>query len=113
MMKGEVIAGDFQGCLIASGNNYLYIQGHSEYTLTKNNISHYEIVSQDTSKSASSAVARGAIGGLLLGPVGLLAGASAKNKASVRIAIQWINGKRSLIELTSKYQIDTFYRCNF
>lgn len=43
----------------------------------------------------------------------VLAGASAKNKTSVRIAIQWINGKRSLIELTSKYQIDTFYRCNF
>ncbi|HIT21497.1 MAG TPA: hypothetical protein IAB56_00805 [Candidatus Scybalousia intestinigallinarum] len=112
-MFGKIIAGDFCGCTINGGTftNYLYIEGHQEYTFTKNNISSYEIISQDTNKSTSSALARGAVGGILLGPIGILAGGlGAKNKTTLQIAIYWIDGKKSMIELTSKEQINAFYK---
>lgn len=44
----------------------------------------------------------GAVGGILLGPVGLLAGLSAKNKDIYQIAIQLKDGKRSLLEVDDK-----------
>lgn len=112
-MCGEVLAGDFEGCLIRSSNSYLYIDNYIEYTFTKNNISSYEIVSQDTTKSTSSALTRGIIGGALLGPIGLLAGLGAKNKNCIKIAVYWKDGKKSLIQLTSASQIETFYKCMF
>ena len=38
----------------------------------------------------------------LLGGVGILAGLSAKNKGIFTIAIQWKDGKKSLIEIDDK-----------
>ncbi|WP_245238279.1 hypothetical protein [Paenibacillus etheri] len=49
-------------------------------TIDKNTIEDYEIMDETHSKSAVSAVGRGLVGGFLLGPVGLLAGLSAKSK---------------------------------
>ena len=70
-------------------------------------------MSQDTTKSTSSALTRGIIGGALLGPIGLLAGLGAKNKNCIKIAVYWKDGKKSLIQLTSASQIETFYKCMF
>ena len=56
-------------------------------------------------KSGTSAILRGAAGAALLGPVGILAGLTAKNKGIYTVAIQWkpdLNGNdrgRSLIEI--------------
>ena len=48
-------------------------------------------------------VARGLVGGALLGPVGLLAGGlSAKNKGIYQVAVQFKDGSRSLIEIDDK-----------
>ena len=63
---------------------------------------HYEIVNEESRKSASSAVGRGLVGGLLLGSVGLLAGLSAKNKGIHTLAIQFKDGKKSLVEMDDK-----------
>ena len=41
----------------------------------KTNIKDIEVITQDKSKDVGSSVARGLAGGILLGPVGLLAGA--------------------------------------
>lgn len=42
------------------------------------------------------------MGGFLLGPVGLLDGLSAKNKGVHIIAVQFKDGKKSLIEIDEK-----------
>jgi len=49
-----------------------------------------------------SGVTRGLVGGALLGPVGLLAGLSAKNKGTHVIAIKFTDEKQSLIEINEK-----------
>lgn len=45
---------------------------------------------------------RGLVGGALLGPVGLLAGLSAKNKGTHTLVIEFKDGKKSLIEVNEK-----------
>jgi len=42
------------------------------------------------------------VGGFLLGPVGLLAGLSAKNKRTHSVAVQFKDGRKSLIEMDDK-----------
>lgn len=63
----------------------------------------YELITDEHRKSAKSGVARGIVGGALLGPVGMLAGGiSAKTKGIYQIAIQFKDGKRSLLEVDDK-----------
>lgn len=68
--------------------------------LNSKNVEAVEEITSESTKSAASGVARGIVGGALLGPVGMLAGAmSAKNKSVHHIAVQWRNGERSLLEV--------------
>lgn len=63
----------------------------------------YELITDEHRKSAKSGIARGLVGGALLGPVGMLAGGmSAKSKGIYKIAIQFKDGKRSLLEVDDK-----------
>lgn len=63
-----------------------------------NTIDYTIIVSEDSKKSLSSAVARGAIGGALLGPVGLVGGAiSGKNKAKTTFTVVYKSGRREIL----------------
>lgn len=56
------------------------------------------IVSNDSRKSASSSIVRGAIGGVLLGPVGLLGGAiSGKNKKDTTFLLIYSNGVKKTV----------------
>ena len=50
------------------------------------------IVSQTSQKKATSAIGRGLVGGALLGPVGLLAGVSAKSKETTTFQVIYNNG---------------------
>lgn len=52
------------------------------------------IISDDSRKSAVSIITRGAVGSCFLGPVGLLAGASAKNKKTTTFLIEYSDGSR-------------------
>lgn len=53
------------------------------------------IVSNDSRKKVSSTIARGAVGGALLGPVGMVGGAlSGKNKNTTTFLIEYINGNK-------------------
>lgn len=66
-------------------------------------VENYELITDEHRKSAASGVSRGLVGGALLEPVGMLAGAmSAKNKGIYQIAIQFKDGKKSLIEVDDK-----------
>ncbi|MGV3465260.1 MAG: hypothetical protein ACO1OT_08205 [Heyndrickxia sp.] len=102
--KNKVIAGDYQGKAVASGFGVVFISNGFKSTIdiSKETVEEYEIVDESKRKSAASAVGRGLAGSLLLGPVGLLAGLSAKSKGTHVVAIQFKDGKKSLIEIDDK-----------
>ncbi|MEK4425863.1 hypothetical protein [Solibacillus sp. FSL K6-1523] len=104
MAQNKVIAGDYQGKNIMVGRNeiLLYTSFTKSFPLNKTSVSSYELITEEHRKSAVSGVSRGLVGGVLLGPVGLLAGLSAKNKGTHTIAIEFLDGKRSLIEVNEK-----------
>lgn len=57
------------------------------------------IVASDSRKKATSAVARGAVGAFLLGPIGLLAGLSAKSKDTTTFQIYYNDGSVSMLRV--------------
>ena len=103
MAANKVIAGAYQGKNIGQtfGSAYLQI-GLVKTIFLKEIVSNYEILDTNSRKSASSAVLRGALGAALLGPVGLLAGLSAKNKNSKVIALKFKDGQECVVEVDDK-----------
>ncbi len=120
-MTNCVIAGDYVGSTVQIEKGVAYIYDcskmHAAATvdywemqfdnavkiwINKQNVETYEILDQTVRKSASSAVGRAAVGAALLGPVGLLAGVSAKSKGTYTIAVMFKDGKNSLIEVDDK-----------
>lgn len=109
--KNTVLAGAHQGkpvVLMAGQPSIALAMGvHTNnkdlLLLDKFEIEAYELITEEISKSAVSGVARGLVGGALLGPVGMLAGGlSAKNKGIYQLAIQFKNGDKSLVEVDEK-----------
>ena len=103
--KNKVIAGDYQGKQVTCtlGIASIYVGLIKSFELNNKNVESYELITDEHRKSASSGVARGLVGGALLGPVGMLAGGlSAKNKGIYQVAIQFKDGKRSLLEIDDK-----------
>ena len=104
MAKNKVIAGDYlnKKVLKIGFTVEISIGFVKGIQLTKETVEEYEVITEETRKSASSGIIRGAVGATLLGPVGLLAGLSAKNKSSHTVAIKFKDGKNSLIEIDEK-----------
>ncbi len=104
--KNKVIAGEYAGNqVLCSLGNPSILTGFLKKALfiDKENVSSYELITDEHKKSAASGVARGLVGGALLGPVGMLAGGmSAKSKGIFQVAIEFRDGKRSLIEVDDK-----------
>jgi len=103
--KNKVIAGDYLGHVVgATAGQVMFIKGFGvSVALNKTTVEGYEVITDDIRKSAASGVARGIVGGLLLGPVGMLAGSlSAKNKGIHTIAIAFRDEKKSLVEVDVK-----------
>lgn len=105
--KNQVIAGDYIGKAVTVMGGAPQIVLSRDWTenrqLDRVDVERYEVVTEEQSKSAASGVARGLVGGALLGPVGMLAGGlSAKNKGVYTLAVQFKDGKRSLIEVDEK-----------
>lgn len=112
--KNAVIAGDFSGSKLANSFGRISIKlGFGSIEISKETVESYELITDEHRKSAASGVARGLVGGALLGPVGTLAGGlSAKSKGIYQIAIQFredrkatYGGKRCLVEVD-----DTIYK---
>lgn len=57
------------------------------------------IIGGHSQMKAGSAIARGLIGSALLGPAGLLAGASAKRKSMVTLLVFYSNGNSTTVEV--------------
>ncbi len=101
----KVIAGKYEGksIMVTKGKVLIVTSPFSPLELSGENISNYEVITEEHRKSAKSGVARGLVGGALIGPVGMLAGGiSAKSKGTYQIAIEFNDGDRSLIEIESK-----------
>ena len=110
-----VLAGDFARLAVKAGPKGLYLTGktrdgffYSWIDINRSTVAQYELITDEHRKSAVSGVARGLVGGALLGPVGMLAGAvSAKSKGIYQVAVLFNSddprsatcGKRSLLEL--------------
>lgn len=109
MAQSKVIAGDYMGHgVIVDGVELAIVIKQTftsceKLTLNKSTVLEYEVLDQKTRKSASSAVGRAFVGSVVLGPAGLFAGLSAKSKnAGAQVAVQFRNGKKSLLELNQK-----------
>lgn len=103
--KNKVIAGDYEGSQIDISFGTVSIKAGflSGITVDRNTVKTYELITDEHRKSAASGVARGLVGGALLGPVGMLAGGlTAKSKDIYQIAMEFTDGKRSLIEVDDK-----------
>lgn len=103
--KNKVIAGDYEGKAVGHAGNIAFISVGliKSIDLNKKNVTSYELITDEHRKSAASGVARGLVGGALLGSVGMLAGGiSAKNKGIYQVAIEFTDGKRSLLEVDDK-----------
>lgn len=101
----KVIAGDYSGKAITLtfGVPNILVSFGKGLTIEKTTVEQYELITDEHRKSATSGVARGIVGGVLLGPVGMLAGGlSAKSKGIYQVAIQFKDGKKSLIEVDDK-----------
>lgn len=104
MAANKVIAGDYEKKLISStfGVVMLSTSTFKSIPIDKTTVEEYEIIDEESRKSAVSAVGRAFVGGIILGPVGWLAGLSAKSKGTYVIALQFKDGKKSLIEVDKK-----------
>lgn len=103
--KNKVIAGDYEGKKIMSTFGIVQIPGgftSKGIEINKDTVEEYEVITEESRKSATSAVGRAFVGGFVLGPVGWLAGLSAKSKGTHTVAIQFKDGKKSLIEIDDK-----------
>ena len=115
--KNKVIAGDYKGgdvsAMFGSARIFKRYPEKGDIEINKTNVINYEVITDEHRKSAKSGVARGLVGGALLGPVGMLAGGiSGKSKGIYEIAIEFRDGKRSLIEVDDKCY-KTIIKCLF
>lgn len=99
MAQNKVIAGDYIGASITETLGTVTV---GNVTFSKHTAASYEVVIEEQRKSAVSGIVRGLVGRAVLGPVGLLAGLSAKNVGTYTIAVNWKSGKKSLLEVDDK-----------
>lgn len=105
--KEKVISGDYEGASCFAGffgGHVVIVDNEKEIRieLTKDNVKRYEILDADQRKSGTSAILRAGAGAIFLGPIGLAAGLTAKRKGIYTVAIEFYDGKRSLIEINEK-----------
>ena len=94
--RNKCIAGKFEGKYVTK--TFKLISVGYEY-INKDTVEMYELITEDKRKSGTSAILRGASGAALLGPIGTLAGVTAKTKGIYLVAILWKNGEHSLLEV--------------
>lgn len=110
----RVIAGDYLGkpVILTFGVPSINVGFAKTVNIAKPDVENYELVTDEHRKSASSGIARGLVGGFLFGGVGMVAGAvSAKNKGIYQVAIQFADGKKSLIEVDDKIYKAIIQKC--
>lgn len=99
----QVLSGDYANKLIVdTGHLRIDVSFLKSIYLNKETVKFYEVVNQESAKSAKSGAVRGVVGSALLGPVGMLAGvASAKSNNTYLVAVEMRDGKKFLAQLDS------------
>ena len=106
--KNTVIAGDYAKKKISykttwSGKKVVIQAGIIKLVpLDKKTVESYEVIEEDSRTSATSAIGRAAVGSFFLGDVGLAAALSAKKKKTRLVAVQFKDGRRSLLAVEDK-----------
>ena len=115
MAKNQIISGWGKGSqIIKNGDKRIgfhlsckpdkLLGGKEFHSNPRNGVASYEVIDKSSVKNTSNMVKRGILGSLLAGDAGLLAGAlSSKNTNTYTIAVEFKDGKRSLIELDDEY----------
>jgi len=100
-MISYVLAGEYLGWQVKQGiGGVMLAKGFKKVKLNKETVESYEVITDEHQKSAASGVARGIVGGALLGGVGMLAGTlSAKEKGIYHVAVQFKDGTQSLVKI--------------
>lgn len=94
--QNRVIAGKYNG-------TSLYTFGEWCLPISKDSVSHYEVLNQESAKSMSSALTRSIVGGALLGPVGIAAAVTAKTKNIYTVVVYYKDSdEKSLLEMDDK-----------
>ncbi|WP_199798546.1 SHOCT domain-containing protein [Clostridium tetani] len=102
--KNKVIDGDYKGkSVVPTALGITIVLGlFKKVMINESTVENYDVFDSEKTTSATSAMGRGALGSFFLGPIGLLAATSAKKKGVYVIAVQFKDGKRSLIEVNEK-----------
>ena len=93
----KVIAGDYagQGIMKSWKTVQITLPMFKMVTINKDNV----VLNETARTSSASAVGRATLGSLFLGPVGAAAALGAKQKGAYWVAVQFKDGKRSLLEV--------------
>lgn len=95
MFGNKVIAGYREGECVCLENGLVLI---GQEAVAKWTVEDWEVVSEEKNISLASGLLRGVAGKIILGPWGVLAALTAKKKGVYSVALQWKNGKKSLLE---------------
>ena len=107
MATNRVTAGDYIGKRVGVvlGVPYIMVKLNisTHIPIDRTTVESYKVLMQDSNTSAASGIARSAVGGALFGSAGALGGAaSAKINDDYMIAINFKDGKRSLIDVDER-----------
>lgn len=99
-----VIAGDYKNTLVSAPafGSITIGPGLKPKKINKKTVASYEVLSETEQTSSASAVGRAALGSFFLGPAGVAAALGARKKGTHWVAIQFKDGKRSLLEVNDK-----------
>lgn len=102
--SNKVVAGDYKGKLVGGsfGEAFISLTMTNFLYLNKDTVRSLTPLDDDSQISVASAAMRGLVGELLLGPIGLVAAATAKRNGMHIVGIEFKDGKRSVVEVDDK-----------
>lgn len=102
--RNKVISGDYKGKLVTCsfGSVSIALSLTKLLNLTSESVEAVVPLDEEVQLSVPSAAIRGFVGEMLLGPIGLVAAASAKQRSIHTVGIQFQDGKRSVLEVDDK-----------
>jgi hypothetical protein len=109
LIKNQVISGDYENRLVDIGGwtaSFLIIRKDAITKLakiTKDTVQSYRLISSESEIKGSSFFKRAAVGTLVLGPLGLLAGLTAKEREIYYVKVFFKDGKESIMALDDNY----------
>ena len=102
--RNKVVAGDYRGKLVCSGfgEAFISLTTTKPLYLNKDTVRTLVPLKDDSRISVASAAMRGLAGELILGPIGLVAAATARRDGIHIVGIEFKDGKRSVVEIDDR-----------